>query len=128
MCLLDSLCAGKESFEEAEQRDAADTSDESLTKKRELYPGLCLPDNPEKVRNLLDPGDVKIAKAAMDEVFCKCVVCVCVCVCVCVSLHGYCVCYMCMDVVCVCVCDCTYMYMDVACLACVCVNVHVNTW
>ena len=103
MCLLDSLCAGKESFEEAEQRDAADTSDESLTKKRELYPGLCLPDNPEKVRNLLDPGDVKIAKAAMDEVFCKCVVCVCVCVCVCVFTWILCVLYVYGCCVCVCV-------------------------
>lgn len=56
----------KESFEDAEQRDAIDSSKESLFKKREQYPGLCLPDDPEKARNLLDE-DTKVAKAAMDE-------------------------------------------------------------
>ena len=70
-----STSSGEEGFEEAEEKDATNGSQ---TKKRELYPGLCLPDNPEQVRSLMEPGDVKVAEAAMNEVGS----CVCVCVCV----------------------------------------------
>lgn len=51
--------------------------DEEKVEAMKKFPGLCLPDNPERAMQLLVPEggnikDMRVAKDALDEVCCSC--------------------------------------------------------